>query len=258
VAERRLSWVRALPLLARSVTATMPWTTLISGCLAGTAVLGVVAHFAGRAHWQLDQGAVRYAFLPAVAALAFVPRAQGRPVTQTTPVPAWAGPAGHVLLAVPVLVMTCWAQLSIVADSVPPHSPGHQLAIYPLIAQLTGWCMLAVAAAACVDRSRYADLGGAAAAPVTLVAIALARYVPAASRYLVAPPASARGVTIAWYGIAAVAAAVTCAAARDRWHRYSRCQRSGRNLGARDLAGGGVQPVPHVDRADRDQQARQL
>jgi hypothetical protein len=48
---------------------------------------------------------------------------------------------------------------------------------------------------ACVDRSRYADLGGAVAAPVSLAAIALAWYLPVTSRVLVEPPATTHGVT---------------------------------------------------------------
>jgi hypothetical protein len=218
----RRSWLRALPLLARHVTATMPWTTLITGCVAGTAVLAVVAHFAGSGHWQLSQAAVRYAFLPAVAALAYVPRAVFRPLTQATPVPAWVGPAGHVLLAGPVLAATCWAQLGIMAHTIPPHSPGYAPAVYPLIAQLTGWCLLAVAAAACVDRSRYVDLGGAVAAPVSFAVIALAWYAPFSQRFLIDPPATADGVTIAWCAIATAALALACVAMRDHWHRYTR------------------------------------
>lgn len=222
-----LSWLRALPYMPRYIAWTMPWTTLLTGCVAGTAMLAVVAQVA-RSDWPFGQGAVRLAFLPAIAALAFVPRARFRPLTQATPVPTWAGPIGHILLAVPVLALTCWAQLSIVAHTfrsqvvLSLNGPGttHPPAIYPLIAQLTGWCMVAVAVAACVDRSRYADMGGAIAAPVSLVAIALAWYVPITSRVLVLPPATAHGVTIAWYVIAALALAATCAALGDRWHRY--------------------------------------
>ena len=70
----------------------MPWTTLIFGCLAGTVVLAVVAHSADTSHWQLSQAGVRYAFLPAIAALAFVPRAAFRPLTQATPGPGLGEP----------------------------------------------------------------------------------------------------------------------------------------------------------------------
>lgn len=225
-----LSWVRALPPLPRYIARTMPWLTLITGCVAGTAALAVTAQIV-RDDWPFGQGAVRLAFLPAIAALAFVPRARFRPLAQATPVPTWVDPIGHILLAVPVLALTCWAQLSILAHTqtiqtivlTPNSSLGANApAIYPLIAQLTGWCMIVVAVAACVDRTRYADLGGAIAAFAGLVAIGLAWYVPITNRVLVLPPASAHGVTIAWYVIAAVALALTCAAMRDPWHRYSR------------------------------------
>jgi hypothetical protein len=218
----RLSSLRALPLLARPITRTMPWATLITGGLAGTVFLAVMAHVADTSHWPLDQGAVRLAFLPAIAALAFVLRAPFRPLTQATPVPAWVAPVGHILLAAPVLAVTCWAQLRIMAHTIPPHTLGHPPAVYPVIAQLTGWCAVTVAAAAGADRSRYADLGGAIAAPVSFAAIALAWYSPVTSRFLVEPPATAHTVTIAWYAIATAALALTCAAMRDHWHRYTR------------------------------------
>lgn len=219
----RLSWLGALPLLARPVIRTMPWVTLITGCLAGTVYLAVMAHFTGGVPASpLGQGNVRLAFLPAVAALAFVPRAPFRPLTQTTPVPAWLAPAGHLVLAAPVLAVTCWAQLRILADTIPPHALGHQPAIYPLTAQLTGWCAVAMAAGVCVDRSSYADLGGAIAAPVTFAAIALAWFEPTTSRFLSEPPATAHGVAITWYAIATAATALASMAMRDQWHRYSR------------------------------------
>ena len=199
----------------------MPWATLITGCLAGTLYLAVMAHVASTSHSPLGQGIVRFAFLPAVAALAFVPRAPFRPLTQTTPVPAWVTPAGQLLLAAPFLAVTCWAQLRIAAHAIPPLAIGHPPAVYPLIAQLTGWCAVTVAAAACVDRSRYADLGGAIAAPVSFAAIALAWYAPVTSRFLTEPYATAHGVTVAWCAIAAAALALTCLAMRDQWHRYT-------------------------------------
>jgi hypothetical protein len=220
----RRSWIRAAPRLAGPIARTMPWPTLITGCLAGTIMLAVVTLIARGSHWPLAQGAVWLTFAPAIAALAFVPRAWFRPLAQSTPVPAWLGPAGHILLAVPVLAVTCWAQLRIMTSTSPAgHLSGaHPAAVYPLLAQLTGFCLVTVAAAACVDRTRYADLGGAIAAPVSLVAIAAAWYVPVVSRVLFHPPASARGVTTAWYLIAAAALALTAAALRDQWHRYSR------------------------------------
>jgi hypothetical protein len=85
--------------------------------------------------------------------------------------------------------VTCWAQLRIIARTIPHHALIHLPAIEPLIAQLTGWCAVTVAAAACVDRSGYADLGGAIAAPVSFGAIAIAWYAP---RYRQIPNRTAR------------------------------------------------------------------
>jgi hypothetical protein len=230
----RLSWLRALPLLVQHVIRTMPWVALVTGCLAGTGYLAVMSHIAETSHWLLAQGYVRLAFLPAVAALAFALSAPFRPLTQTTPVPAWVTPAGHLVLAAPVLAATCWAQLHIMTSAIPPYTFRHPPAVYPLIAQLTGWCAVTVAAAACVDRSRYADLGGAIAIPVSFAAIALAWYAPVIRKFLVEPPATTHGVTIAWSVIATVALALTCVGMRDQWHRYTlslHCRRTVSGLG---------------------------
>jgi hypothetical protein len=60
-----------------------------------------------------------------------------------------------------------------------------------------------VAVAACCDRSRYADLGGAVAAPVSLALFAAAWYGPRLNRVLLYPSATAHAATTAWYAIAA-------------------------------------------------------
>ena len=218
----RPSLLRALMPLARPLTSTMPWATLITGCLTGTGFLAIMAAVAEHAHASLSQGTGRIAFVPAIAALAFVVRDPLRPLSGATPVPAWAVPAGHLLLAAPVLAITGWVQLRIIAGTIPPSALGHPPAVYPVIAQLTGWCAIAVAAAACADRSRYADLGGAIAVPVAFAVIALAWYGPVTARYLVQPPGTAYGVTLAWYAITFAALTLTCAAMRDHWHLYSR------------------------------------
>jgi hypothetical protein len=218
-ARGRLGWLGSLPLLARPITRTMPWVTLIVGCLAGVTYLAILARAADSAHWSLSQGYVRFAFVPAIAALAFVVRTPLRPLAETTPVPVWVAPAGYLLLAAPVLAVTCWADLRIVAATAAHHA-GHA-ALYPLIAQLTGWCMVTVAIAAWADRSRYVDLAGVIAVFVTVAAVAAVWYLPVTARYLVDPPASQDHVTIAWYAIATGGLALTCMAMRDHWHRYA-------------------------------------
>ncbi len=225
VARRRLSWLRALPLLTRYLTRTMPWVTLMTSCLASLAIFTLLVRVAGHDHatFWLDQGTVRLSLLPAAAALAFVPYVPFRPLTRTTPVPAWVTPVGHLLLAAPVLAATCWAQLRIMATALPPHVPQDPHEPFcALIAQLIGWSAIIVAAAACTARSRFADLGGAIAAAVSLAVIALAWYLPWTAKFLVKPPAVPHSIIIGWYAIAAAALILTCAAMRDHWHRYTR------------------------------------
>jgi len=179
-----------------------------------------MAHFAG--HSPLDQNTVRVTFLPAVGALAFVPHVQFRPVIQTTAIPTWIAPAGQVLLALPVIALTCAVQLGLMASTAPAAYRMHLPAVYPLVAQLTGWCLLTLSIAACCERTRYAALSGAIAAPVTFVAIAAAWFISPLSRHLLSPPGTADAVTVAWYTIAAAALAVGSLAIRDQWHRYAR------------------------------------
>lgn len=219
----RLSWLRAVPLLARYLTRTMPWVTLIIGCLASLAIFTIlvqVVHHDQAGFW-LDQGTVRLSLLPAAAALAFVPYLPFRPLTRATPVPAWVTPVGHLVLAAPFLAATCWAELRIMAPviSAPGARPDSDMPIYALTAQLIGWSMIAVATAACVARSRFADLGGAIAAPITFTLIAFAWYTPQTAQFLVKPPASTHTVAIGWTAVAVVALVLTCTAMRDHWHR---------------------------------------
>jgi hypothetical protein len=221
VRQTRLAELRVLRLLARHLTRTMPWAALIAGCATGTLLLAALAYFADKSHYSLSQTTVRFCFLPAVVAVAFVLRAPVQSLADAAPAAAWLSSAGHILLATPVLAATCWAQLGVMSHTI-PRSAAADPAIYPLLAQLTGWCAICVAAAACVDRSRYADLGGTVATPIAMAAIALAAFDPAARRILAGPPATPRAATIAWYIVTAAALALTAAALSDRWHRYSR------------------------------------
>jgi hypothetical protein len=216
------SWPRTLPALTRHLARTTPWATLLAGCLTGTLLLWLLRYHAHTSHTALDQNTMRLTVLPAIAALAFVPRTAFRPLIDTTPVPAWLIPAGQILLALPVLALTCWAQLLLIHPQSAPGVPAHPAASYPLLAQLTGWCALTVAVAACTDRSPYPDLGGAVAAPASLTLIALAMHGPETGRLLTTPPAAPHTTALAWYTITAAALALTCTAIRDRWHHYTR------------------------------------
>jgi hypothetical protein len=211
---------RALLPLIRHTIKTTPWATLISGCLAGTAILAIYAYLAHKYHSPLGPTTVRLTFLIPAATLAFVPCTVFRPLTLATPVPACLAAAIQTLLAFAVLALTCWVQLRLMAYTIPGHTAGP--AIYPLIAGLTGWSTIFVAVAACCDRSRFADIGGALAVPISAAAIALAWFTPGVKDLFIAPPTTARAASIAWYILAAAALALAYAAMRDHWHRYTR------------------------------------
>ncbi len=168
-------------LLVRKTVRTMPWVTVTAGCLAGTVILAAYAYIGHSYHMPLSATTVRLTFLPAIATLAFVLQAPFRPLAQAAPVPAWLAPAIQVVLAIPVLALTCWVQLSLRAYTYGGHGPGLTAGAYPHIAQLAGWSAIFVAATACCDRSRYADISGMIAVPVSLVIIALASFAPGAS-----------------------------------------------------------------------------
>jgi len=220
VEQHRRFLIRSLPGLARHTLATMPWVTVFAGCASGTVVLALMAHFAG--HSPLNQDNVRVTFLPAVGALAFVPHVHFRPVVQTTPVPTWIATGGQILLALPVLALTCWVQLELMASTYPAQYAKHLPAVYPLIAQLTGWCLLTLSVAAGCERTRYAALSGAIAAPAVFVAIAATSFVSPLSQHLLNPPETAPAATVAWCTIAAAALVLAVLASRDQWHRYTR------------------------------------
>jgi hypothetical protein len=211
--------VSAVRQLAPHLVRTMPWSVLLAGCLSGTALLVILDN---TSRFPLSPNAVRLALLPAVAALCFVPHVHFRPVTQTVPLPTWVAAAGHTLLALPILAATWAIQLRLMTGSFPAHSPVAPPADYPLIAQLVGWTALAVLAATWCDRTRYANLNGAVAAPITIAAIAVAWLAPRLSRLLNAPQAEPHPATVAWYAIAACASIGSWLTTRDQWHRYTR------------------------------------
>jgi hypothetical protein len=197
----------------------MPWSVLLAGCLSGTALELIVEN---TSRFPLTPNAVRMAFLPAVAALCFVPHVYFQPLVRTVPVPIWIVAVGHTLFALPILAATCVAQVELMIGSFPAHSPVAPPADYPLIAQLVGWTALALLAATWCDRTRYAALNGAVAAPITVAVIAFAWVTPRIDRLLNTPQAHPGDATIAWYLITTCAIVGSWLATRDQWHRYTR------------------------------------
>jgi hypothetical protein len=197
----------ALPHLA----ATMPWGTLLGGCVIGLAISVVGYRFAGPASDSAGVTAVvRAAFVPLVLVAAFLAADPHRPLVAALPAPAWLTAATHTALALPVLAGTAALQLHLAAaelaagrryTGVPAHLPRSLLS-----AELAAAVAIALAAASVVARTRWHELGGAIAAPVSLAVIA-------------ATQAAWAGVT--WRGLLVGALAVVAAAwaQRDPWLR---------------------------------------
>jgi hypothetical protein len=98
---------------------------------------------------------------------------------------------------------------------VPAAAAVHLPAVYPLLAQLTGWSLLTAAIAAYCERTRYASLSGAVAVPVSFALISIASFTPVLNRYLLTPPAAPHAATITWYAITAAALVLAGVAVRD-------------------------------------------
>lgn len=205
--------------LAPHLTRTMPWSVLLAGCLAGTVLLVILDN---TSRFPLTSNTVRLTFLPALAGLCFVPHVHFRPVVQTAPVPSWVAAAGHTLLAVPILAGTFAVQLRLMADSFPVHQPIKPPAVYPLAAQFIGWAALAILAATWSDRTRYANLNGAVAAPIAMSVIAAAWLIPQLHRFFDTSQAHPGAAIRTWYLVAACATIGSWLTVRDQWHRYTR------------------------------------
>jgi hypothetical protein len=165
----------ALPHLA----ATMPWGTLFGGCAIGLAASVVAYRFAGPAPDAAGvSAALRAAFVPLALVAAFLAADPHRDLVAALPAPAWLAAATHTALALPVLAGTAALQLRLAAaelaigqryTSVPAHLP------WPaLLAELGAATAIALATASVVARTRWHELGGAIAAPVSLAVIAVA------------------------------------------------------------------------------------
>jgi hypothetical protein len=197
----------ALPHLA----ATMPWGTLLGGCAIGLAISVVGYRFAGAASDSAGVAAVvRAAFVPLVLVAAFLAADPHRHLVAALPAPAWLTAATHTALALPILAATAALQLRLASaelaagqryTGVPAHLPWLMLS-----AELAAAAAIALAAAGVVARTRWRELGGAIAAPVSLAVIA-------------ATQATWADVTWRILLVGALAVATAVWAQRDPWLR---------------------------------------
>jgi hypothetical protein len=222
---------RPLLALAGPVARTMPWGPLLAGCAAGICVGLAMALFRGPT--LSPPGivlGVRASFVPVMTGLAFLLHDPHRQLTAALPVRAWLASAVRVALALPVLGATAGAEFVLAARALAadPRGPGAGPAALPwtaLAAELAAWCLLALAAAALMARTRWHDVGGVVAALgalATLAVLALAplHLLPTAFTDMTA--AERQAWTLAWrlwLAVALLAAALAAWASRDPWLR---------------------------------------
>jgi hypothetical protein len=203
----------------------------VAGCAAG---LGISVAARLLAH-PLQQSAsipltIRAAFIPVIAAIAFLASDPHQNLTAALPAPAWLTTAMRLVMALPLLGLVAWAQLDLAATEfsiglrdqglAAPHLPWLSFA-----AELTAWSAITLAAAALIARTRWNDLGGAIAAPAAIAFIALLAVTP-----LHLFPATISPLTPKlhsawqqaewkWWALALIAALITCWVSRDPWLR---------------------------------------
>ncbi len=223
-------------MLAWHVAGLLPWGPLLAGCLAGIGVAAALRIFAGPIETPVDLGAgIRASFVPVVAGLAFVMHDPYRQLTGALPAWPWLTPAIRVGLALPVLALSCLIQLQVAARALAAdlHTVNHGLASHGVAglpwvaftAEFAAWCALAIALAASLDRTRWRDQSGFAAAALALAMVGGLALLPV---HLL--PAAITAMTSAqrqhwtdawrlWVTCGVAAAMIASWAAGDPWRR---------------------------------------
>ena len=156
---------------------TVPWAVLIAACATGLAVSLVSSQFLNPL--RSTEGVLlfsRLAAVPLAAAMAFLAWSPDRSLTVTLPAPSWLAHAFRVACALPVIGLTVFIQYELARRELATGSaaalPG-RVSWPTQLAEFIAWLAVAAAAAAAIDRTRWRELGGAVAAPITLALIAL-------------------------------------------------------------------------------------
>jgi hypothetical protein len=213
---------------------TQPWGALIGTGAAGVAVMAITDAFGNVLQSPKDiVAALRLAFAVVAFGIGFLGAEPAPSLVEALPTRLWALRAVRLVLALPIVVVVGWAQLSLAAGALATDEraqglPHHPLAWPGLAMELAGFGALALLGAFLVGRSRWRDLGGVIAAPLALGAIAILVIVPFGlfpTAYLLVPsrPHEHAWVTAEWEWVTLSIAAMTSAvwASRDQWERCS-------------------------------------
>jgi hypothetical protein len=207
------------------------WGPLLAGSLVGIGLTGVLRALAGPAESPPDLVVgLRCSFVPVLAGLAFLLHEPHRQLTGALPVRVRRIALLRVMLVLPVVCAGGTVQLLLAARAlrIDLGAAGQSLQplTWPALAtEFAAWCLLTLAFSAGLDRTRWHDLTGVAAAFVTMVVIGLSALLPwhLLPAAITAMSAGQRrewmGAWLVWGGAGVVAAASAAWAAGDPWRR---------------------------------------
>jgi hypothetical protein len=188
---------------------TVPWTTVLSACIAGLAISVISSQLLNPLRSTPGTLIVSHiAAIPLAGAAAFLAFSPDKNLMTTLPAPSWLPLAIRLASALPVIVLTAVIQYELVnveltagAKAAPAQAP------WPAqFGEFVAWLAIATATAAAVDRTRWRELGGAAAAPVAFALIGVLAATALRSGWECWAVALAAGVGSVW-------------ASRDPWLR---------------------------------------
>lgn len=221
----------SLIVLTGHVVRQVAWGPLLAGSLAGIGLTGVLLTFAGQVESPPDLVVgLRCSFVPVLAGAAFLLHDPDRQLTGALPVRVRRLALLRVVLVLPVVSAAAAVQLLLAARAlrIDLHAAGQSPQPLPwpgLAAEFTAWCLLALAFSAALDRTRWHDLAGVAAAFAAMAVIGLSALLPwhLLPAVITAMSAEQRrewtGAWLVWGGAGVAAAASAAWAAGDPWRR---------------------------------------
>lgn len=218
--------VCGLPYAAR----TVPWTATVAGCATGIAVAVLAQQYAHTfQHASTMLMLLRLAFIPVVAASAFICADPLRDLTASLPTPSWMITAMRISSALPVIATTLAAEIALAAAGLATvgrtsGTPVVATSVWRLAIEYVCWCATAIAITTAAGRTRLHDLAGligAIGAIALGVALALSPQ-PSASTDGGKTQLVAMAPMASWIAAATLAVLICCISTSRRWHQLRR------------------------------------
>ena len=145
---------------------TVPWTPAAAGCAVGIGIAVVTRQYAYTfQHGSTVVMLLRVAFLPLVAAAAFLTSDPLHGIAASLPTAHWMTAGLRIVSALPLFAATVAAECALSAASlatIAPTSgaPDGQQSVLTQVLEGACWCVTAIALAAAVGRTRLHETAG--------------------------------------------------------------------------------------------------